>query len=277
MKIVISYISPNGTTRSISKEIGSLFINSGHEVLQFDIGRNDNRDYSQIDWSIYKDADLVGIGSPVYHLSIFDSMREYLEIALPKIYTQNPKIKAFIFITYAGITSGRALFNTSLLLKKNNIGVVGALKLKAPHFWNSNYYPEANSLELIKGFYNGLCKKDFNIIPWEKIKKIFSLRKTKVKLIYPLAGIIGSRRKLPINFLETKCIKCKKCSNECPVNAISIKEYAVRDLSKCAYCYHCTWICPKNAIEFDVEKIKSLVNLNKRIVGDEEPQNEIFV
>lgn len=277
MKIVISYISPNGTTRATSKEIGYHFLNSGHEVLQLDIGRTDNRDYTQIDWSIYKDADLVGIGSPVYHLSIFDSMHEFLEIALPKIYTQNPKIKAFLFITYAGITSGRALLNAALMLKKNNIGVVGALKIKAPHFWDSKCYPDDNAIEAVKGFYNELFKKDFNIIPLEKIKNIFSVKKTKVKLIYPLAGIIGSKRKLPINFIDTKCIKCKKCSNECPVNAISINEYAVRDLSKCAYCYHCTWICPKDAIEFNVEKIKNIVNINKRIVGQEEPQNEIFV
>lgn len=57
------------------------------------------------------------------------------------------------------------------------------------------------------------------------------------------------KRNAPI-FLEEPCIKCKKCINICPANALTFKdEKVVINEKKCIKCYCCHEVCPVNAIE----------------------------
>lgn len=48
---------------------------------------------------------------------------------------------------------------------------------------------------------------------------------------------------------EKKCVQCKKCIVECPVDAISIKPLSL-DMGKCIFCGDCQRICPSDAITF---------------------------
>lgn len=52
------------------------------------------------------------------------------------------------------------------------------------------------------------------------------------------------------------CNTCKICIEECPVNAIMIKnDSACIDDKKCIRCGVCHDICPQNAVRHDSEKI----------------------
>ena len=57
------------------------------------------------------------------------------------------------------------------------------------------------------------------------------------------------KRPAPI-FLKDPCIKCKKCIDICPANALSLKnKRIVINEKKCIRCYCCHEVCPANAIK----------------------------
>ncbi|MCX7710551.1 MAG: EFR1 family ferrodoxin [Clostridia bacterium] len=277
MKVILVYFSPNTTTQKISGELAALFRKDQHEVLELNIGARENRDFQKIDLGIFNDADLIGIGSPVYHMRMMHTLTSFLEFSLPKICSKNKKAKSFMYLTYAGITTGKAFINTAKLFKALDIPIIGAFKVKAPHFWHLDGYPDQEAIGTINQFYSKMSQNGFRKISWDKIEKMFTCQKTLVKLIYPLVGVIGKVRELPIDIDKQKCIKCKKCVNECPVNAMEMDVYPVRNKKKCIYCYHCTTLCPKNAVVFDVSKIEGMAAMNIKVIGEEQPQNQIFI
>jgi ferredoxin/flavodoxin len=276
VKIVLVYISPNKTTQMITKELSSLLLLADHEVVEVNIGKGANRDFKSIDPQIFNDADLIGIGSPVYHMRVLEPMTDFLEYILPKIIQLNEKVAAFIYLTYGGITTGKALINTANLLEQYDVGVVGGFKVYAPHFWDIEGYPDDESLNTIQSFYSAMCEKNFKQLESSEVKKIFSYQKPIVKIIYPLTEFIGKLREKQVEFDTSKCIQCRKCSRECPVDAIEMNVYPERNKEKCIYCYHCTTVCPKDAVIFNDNDIKAMLAKNKKIVGLEYPKNEIY-
>jgi ferredoxin len=277
VKVVLVYISPNKTTQKISVELSRCFEKDGHDVVEFNIGKSGYHDYGKIDMDVFKDADLLGIGFPVYHMSVFEPMWEFMKLILPGISERSCRIKAFIYMTYAGITSGKALLNMARLLKMNGLALAGALKIKAPHFWHIESYPDENAREMIGRFYDSMRDEGYEAIQWSRVKALLSYQKLRVKLLNPFAPAISKRRAQPISIFNDKCIKCKKCVNECPVNAIRMNGYPERTPDKCVYCYHCVSICPRNAVGCDIGKVKEIVEFNKKVVGLEQPQDEIFI
>ncbi|MBP9023716.1 MAG: EFR1 family ferrodoxin [Spirochaetes bacterium] len=274
MKTVVIYASPNGTTKMAINFLASIFQKNGHDFITIDVSRPEAKKESAAKLLI--DADIIGIASPVYHLRIFKTLDKYLKMNLSYI-TQMSKVKsAFALVTYGGVTSGKALLNISNILGKNNIPVCGALKIKAPHFWKTDGYPDDETKLVIEDFFNRLDSKNFASISFTRTKSVFSYQKKLIKFIYPFGRIIGYIRRQHISFDESKCNKCGRCIKECPASAINIRENAYRSSSKCVYCYHCAVICPKKAFNTDITKIEKIVHTNRSIAGTEYPQNEIF-
>ena len=52
---------------------------------------------------------------------------------------------------------------------------------------------------------------------------------------------------------HSKCLKCYKCVELCPCNALSVKNGLVKQVGFCMACYGCTVICPSKAISIDIE------------------------
>jgi formate hydrogenlyase subunit 6/NADH:ubiquinone oxidoreductase subunit I/flavodoxin len=277
MKIVLVYISPNKTTQKITEELSKLFLKDRHEVIELDIGKKENRDLTNIDLDIFKDVDLIGVGSPVYHLNTLGPLSDFLEYALPKIKLLSGNVKAFIYLTYGGTSTGKSFINTVNLLRRNDVKLIGGFKIKAPHFWHLENFPYDESLKTVNNFYSTISKNGFAGIEWIKVKKMFSYQKLLVRLIYPFMGISIRLRGMPDIGIDTsKCIKCKKCSNECPVNAIEMNDYPTRNKDKCIHCYHCTTLCPNGAVIFNVNDAIKRVEKNKSIIGLEYPENAIY-
>jgi len=47
--------------------------------------------------------------------------------------------------------------------------------------------------------------------------------------------------------VDYNCLNCKKCSKECPVDAIPIENIKTVDTDKCFSCMHCVSACPMSA------------------------------
>ncbi|PKO14583.1 MAG: hypothetical protein CVU39_13990 [Chloroflexi bacterium HGW-Chloroflexi-10] len=274
MNILLLYISPNKTTEKISYALRDRFIQDGHKVTTLNIGNQTNRNPQNLSPQIFDEVDLIGIGSPAYHMRILEPMENFLSIALPRL---KKPVKAFIYLAFGGITTGKAFLNTSKILKQHAISIVGGMKVWAPHFYNHVSYPDPSALKTIDLFCSRLSENQFQSIPWEKVKQMFSYQTWQVNAVYPLTHWIGKLRQLPIRIDHNKCIKCKRCVNECPTGAMEMGETVIHNSQKCIYCYHCTTVCSRQAILCPTEKVEDMLRINKKIIGCEQPKNAVFL
>ena len=77
-KIVLLFISPNGTTKKTAEELKKRMISDDHEVELLDIGLKPYRENDALVLEVLKSADIVGIGSPVYHMGMLDRIDRIL-------------------------------------------------------------------------------------------------------------------------------------------------------------------------------------------------------
>lgn len=268
MKIALIFISPNGNTRKIADILSEkmLFEN---EIVKIDLGSLAYRNNFEKVNDLIKSVDIIGIGSPIYHMDILKPLKNFLNK------TTFDK-KAFLFYSYAGITSGKAFINTYKILKLKNIDVVGGIRLYGPHFFHNKEFPNNELYEIIERFVNEIQKRKFTSFDGKQVKKAFRAIKKRVNFIYPLVHIIGKKRELPIEFNRNKCIKCGKCFRECPAGAID-KEKIEINFDKCLHCYHCYSICPVDAIKTPIHKMDGMIEKNIKIIGKENNPNRILL
>ena len=276
MNTAIMYMSPNTTTKTTAMRLKKRFELDGHAVTMLDLAELRGGTPQGDILNATRDADLLGIGSPIYHMNMLAPVLEFLRYDIQPASAKQAQ-RAFLFATYGGITSGKAFLNTVRILQSKQIGLVGALKLEAPHFWKLNGFPTETTLDTIDEFYRQLKQKLFAVLDNSEALHRFSRQKLIVKLLYPLTHLIGKKRELPIQFDLQKCRVCKKCVRECPVAAIELQETPVRDNEPCIHCYHCTIACPFDAVICPIDKLKEMIALNKKIVGTEKPASEIYV
>jgi len=275
MHFKLIYISPNGTTRKTSEVLKTVIEKNGHSVELLDLGWGTNRDNYEMIFNKLKEADIVGFGSPAYHMDMLEPMKRLFEEMLinPEAYD----FKAFVYLNYAGITSGKAFFNAAKLFDAMDIPIIGGMKVVAPHFHHQETFPTAISESFIQSFYYKIQANQFVAIPIKNLYELFAPRKIRVNLLYPLVHIIGKKRELPISIIQELCVTCGKCERECPVGAISMNEIATLDTEKCIHCYHCLVACKLNAIKAPIEKLDEMIKLNKIMIGMEKPKNYIYM
>ena len=274
MNILLLFISPGNTTARVSRALAERFEKTGHTVTLLNIGRPGKRSFAEIDPAIVRSADLIGIGGPVFHLRNLPPLETFLSDMLPSV---NPGVRAFMYVTYGGISSGKALINLSSLLDRYHVPVTGAFKLWAPHFYKKMVFPDQEALSMIDGFCAGLEKNEYRPIEPQRLRDLLSYQSQKVRIAYHLAEIVGESRKLPISFDTDLCKGCQRCVTECPAGALRMNGIPVRDLKKCLHCYHCAVVCPSQAVICPTEKVAEMVNTNVKLLGWEQPRNAIYM
>jgi len=77
-------------------------------------------------------------------------------------------------------------------------------------------------------------------------------RLPSAKLASGMAGLAASiaypliQRRPLLN--RRLCIKCRRCEENCPAKAITMKPFPVIDRRKCISCYCCAELCPEKAM-----------------------------
>lgn len=274
MKILLIYISSNRTTDKISNKLQEEFNLDGHQVFLLNIGKPCNRQPEQIDPQLFQNLDLIGIGSPVFHMRLLEPLEKYLKQVLPLL--QRP-LKAFVYLTYGGITTGKAFLISTELLKQQNISIVGGMKVWGPHFFNHVEYPDVEANKTVELFVSSLKANQYRSLSWPKVIEMFSYQTWRVKAIYPLTHWIGKTRELPIHIDVEKCKKCGRCVIECPTGAMEMKDTVIYNNQKCIYCYHCTTVCKLNAVICPTEKVEEALKVNKKVIGCEKPVNAVYL
>ena len=274
MQFKLIYISPNGTTEKTTQVLKNIIEKDGLAVEHINLGRGEYRqDFGPILETINA-ADIVGFGAPAYHMDMLEPMKMFLQAlqSAGRAY----QFRAFLYLNYGGITSGKAFSNTAQVLEALNIPVIGAMKVTAPHFHHPDPFPTKTTEALIGDFYEAIKAKDFAPIANDRQQELFAVQKKRVDLLYPLVHIIGKKRELPITIKADRCKSCGKCVKECPVGAIQLDDAATIEGAKCIHCYHCSVACKLGAVAVPVEKLDTMIKLNKRIIGMESPLNAIY-
>jgi ferredoxin len=78
---------------------------------------------------------------------------------------------------------------------------------------------------------------------------------------------------------EDKCVGCGVCVQQCPTDAISLKDgKAEIDMEKCIRCGRCHEACPQNAVRHDSERIPQRLEENldeiKELINNFKPLEE---
>lgn len=72
---------------------------------------------------------------------------------------------------------------------------------------------------------------------------------------------MGQLITFPIYLLKKECVKCGKCTTDCPPQAMQTDSagYPVFDKTKCEKCYRCIHHCPKHALSLNKRKAPTIV------------------
>ena len=155
-----------------------------------------------------------------------------------------------------------------------------AILLGEYHFlmpYNIHFRYDDNFIKELFNYNNKLL----DILIYEYKNKI--IRKVKYNLFYAFNSFIFKIQRLggPLNSYfynvdYSKCVMCKQCINECPVNNITIdlNTNKIKFNNHCLMCMRCSFFCPKDAIsigmlqswkvngKYDLAKIENDSSLN---------------
>jgi uncharacterized protein (DUF362 family)/Pyruvate/2-oxoacid:ferredoxin oxidoreductase delta subunit len=78
-----------------------------------------------------------------------------------------------------------------------------------------------------------------------------------------LGGPVSRAAKLRPSVQSSACTACESCVEVCPVQAITVGEYAIFDLNTCVGCLCCAEICPQGCIEAKPDIVARVANLRR--------------
>lgn len=189
-----------------------------------------------------KKDEKLGFVFPVYFYNIPKIVKDFIA---------NLNIKNVTY-TYAIITCGGGIMQSANVLKKElnkrNINLNYASELLMPD--NAVIYygidSKENNLKVLQSSYEKL----------KKIKNDIDAKKESKFSGTFISTIVGSMYNVSLStkkfYVENeKCISCKKCELNCPIEAIKLIDgKPVWIKNNCIKCLACINRCPKNAIQY---------------------------
>ncbi len=293
MKITIIQFSPSGSTRKVTSMLENELKRRGQQVQVLDITGNEDvfirKDIQAFLSKNIEPHDVLLIGSPVYAHHLQYHVQDLIA-ALPKPGRIWGKY-AIPYVCYGGISSGIALKEAALLLKKSGRIVPAGMKVSAPHSMTrafmdrefngdklqSDELPEvvelADRIMELDGNPAARCNANsmsYNGFATTLKAKIIFKEKLWHEKRYPQISIDGKL-----------CSNCGKCVKACPVRHLSKgeKQAIETDLSPCIHCLNCVSDCPLKAIKLTGDLEKGRTFMTKMITknGNKEmPQTAVY-
>ncbi|MDO5291931.1 MAG: EFR1 family ferrodoxin [bacterium] len=195
-----------------------------------------------------KENECIVFGYPIYFSNLPKIVRDFIDR-----YKELFRNKKIYIIATMGLFSGDGAGCSARLFKKYGAVIIGGLHIKMPDCIGDKKALKKSlkdNKELVK-------KAEDKIDQAAKRWKDGRLTQEGIGNAYHLAGLFGQRLwfynktkkysdALKIN--SNLCVGCGKCSRECPMKNIHIKENKAISEGKCTMCYRCVSYCPKQAI-----------------------------
>ena len=264
---MVLYFSATGNTEYIASSLAEQL---NDECLNL-LPRIRDRDFS----AIYSDKPFV-ICTPTYVCEMPRFLAEYLK----KVPLTGNREAWFIFTSggYAGCSGILA----KKLIRKKNMQFRGYTEFKMPrNYIAQNHYPELERDEIEKRISDS-SKKLLEVA--RTIRNGGVLKSRHVWLFEMIITVLFNpfwcRFKQPSTpfYAKDSCISCGKCSQLCPVKAITmVNEKARWDKERCSHCMSCIQNCPVEAIEYgDITQSKAryLFRKYRYVLNEKKEQDE---
>ncbi len=258
MKTAIICFSQTGNTRKVAEKIREGIL---EHAEQCDLIPMDD-----VDATVLKTYDLIGLGCPVFYYKEPFNVRGFMESLPPQ-----ENRHWFVFCSH-GAVMGQTLLSMTECLEKKNATVLGFHHTYAditvpfyPRHTLTSGHPDEQDLQEAEKFGRSIVqcsiavsKGDTSCIrkpspapePWAREQ---ADRMTPDFLSQAMP-------RLSVN--TESCTQCGLCETECPVDGIDIQSEPVRIQSPCIYCLHCASICPTCSIEADWEPVVRMAPAN---------------
>lgn len=251
--IIIFYFSGTGNTLLIAKEIKKIFEENNYNVVLKDIIQSEDE---RLEGDFH-----LGIVVPVAMQSTYKFIWEFVE-NLPKA-----KGRKIFFADTLEIFSGGIVGPMKKILEDKGYNCIGAKEfkmstsmLKSEEKLKKGKIKNKKAISEVEEFVLSIIKEENS---WKRIP-IFS---DKMKSILDKDSIWKEfSEKISID--NDKCIKCKICIKNCPVNAIKLEGLNVKiNHNTCISCMRCVNYCPKNAFKLNGKNIiqKQVISLKELV------------
>ncbi|MDP6380586.1 MAG: EFR1 family ferrodoxin [Phycisphaerae bacterium] len=247
MKTTIVCFSQTGNTQRVAEAIAGGLGAGDVELVPLEKAAEAHLD----------DADLIGIGTPVFYYHEPTVVRDFISrLALKE------KTLAFTFITSGGHPTN-TLRRLQKMLAKKGATVIDSYEclgydtypIYIKHFrqWG---HPSEEDLAGARLFGQGLVDKVRRIGEGEKTEppryKFVGGKYFRLSFICRRPVLDWIMPKLEAD-LE-KCVKCGQCQKHCPTQNIRLDPWPTF-LDECIFCYMCERVCPHHAIPVDWTKV----------------------
>jgi len=299
MRVLIIVFSPAGSTMKIAALLEERLIAANNQVQLLNITANkamfkDGKIKETLAAQV-KDHDLIFFGSPVYEKHIEWYVKQVFK-QLPKPDTKWGRL-AIPFVTYGGVSSGVALLEAVKLLKKSGRTTVAAMKIESSHIVSKKLTARVNegmpgeeAFPIVDELTKRISEIDLKNEEVKDFSKELNYHSFKEKIVCKIMKEkILHKYKYPAFTIDnTKCIKCCKCVEACPVQRIGIENEFPKMAEKnrvCIHCFSCTGVCPSEAITFekgeedwaDINRILKLVSAEGSLFNSmETPRSAVY-
>ena len=272
-KTIITFCSPNGTTKAVAEKISELHRQDGADVTLVNLGMKDGEDTALqlINQCVQQGGTpVIYIGSPVYGSRAIPPVMDFIE-RLP----QCSGAPAVPFVTWGGVTRGFALYQMAEALQRKGFTLPGAAEIVAAHSmtWKADKpveagRPDASDLEKISSLVKNVTEKiQAGPVSGVDTAPFKEGRAANFDEVFSIPFSAFSAKMPPKKIDEDACTQCKICADMCPADAIRFSPYPVFS-DTCIACFACVRNCPEEAIGIPVEALNSKVQ--ERAAGSTE-------
>lgn len=258
----VACFSQTGNTAKVAETIHRAFAEAGWRSQVAKVRFDDPEVTAQ--------ADVVGIGSPVFYWAASTPIMEWIA-RLP----EGGGRPAYVFTTYGHVYPSNALHEMASQLAGRGYRLIGGIVVPARH-----------NLVALSGEYKAFGAGKPNA---SMLGEVTDFAKRMIERIDGGAGdspalndfILGRRvhnyirRLIPLRMMidgmpnmsydRDACNGCGTCQENCPRGAIRMMDgKAVRDSERCIKCAECLRNCPSGALSLDHKKLLKLLRVVKK-------------
>ncbi len=270
LRVAIITFSPAGSTRKVGAMLAAALDDRGCEPQLVDVTRNPAyfaaRDRTRALDGLVAAHDVLCIGGPVYahhmQFNVLDLVRR-----LPPVGAGWGRL-AVPFVTYGGLTSGRALYDTARALRHGGRRVVLAMKVNSFHSVTREFatrinegMPGQEAVPLVDDLAERIARLRPDSEPADVTSRLnYQDCRNRLKdlLLFHERGVPALAMPT-VTFVRDKCSACGLCVNACPVQRLEMRPDGPARRSEggeCIHCSECVFACRRGAVKHSMRRFR---------------------